>query len=78
MCSLPTQQKRFNQVSDQKGRVYLEESQWSAECSSMTKSILLPKVEYLMLEDIAKHSRRKTIDFLREWIQKEYSKIKKR
>jgi hypothetical protein len=44
----------------------------------MTKSILLSKVEYLMLEDIAKHSRRKPIDYLREWIHKEYSKIKQR
>jgi hypothetical protein len=43
----------------------------------MSRSILLSKVECLMLEDIAKYSRRKPIDCLREWIQKEYSKIKK-
>ena len=44
----------------------------------MTKLIPLSKVEYLMLEEIAKHSRRKPIEYLRQWIQNEYGKIKRR
>lgn len=42
----------------------------------MRKSILLTKVEYLMLEEIAKKSRMKPIDFLRAWIRSEHAKIK--
>jgi hypothetical protein len=42
----------------------------------MMKSISLTQVEYLMLEEIAKKSRMKPLDFLRAWIRTEHAKIK--
>jgi hypothetical protein len=42
----------------------------------MIKSIPLTQVEYLMLEEIAKKSRMKPLDYLRAWIRSEHSKIK--
>jgi hypothetical protein len=42
----------------------------------MIKSIPLTQVEYLMLEEIAKKSRMKPLDFLRSWIRSEHAKIK--
>ena len=42
----------------------------------MIKQVPLTKVEYLMLEEIAKKHRKKPLDYLREWIRSEHQNLK--
>jgi len=39
------------------------------------KSIPLTKIEYMMLEEIAKKHRSKPLDYLRNWIRSEDAKV---
>ncbi len=41
----------------------------------MIKQLPLTKIEYMMLEEIAKKHRKKALDYLREWIRAEHQKI---
>ena len=41
----------------------------------MIKQLPLTKIEYMMLEEIAKKHRKKALDYLREWIRTEHQKI---
>jgi hypothetical protein len=42
----------------------------------MIKPIPLTKIEYMMLEEIAKKHRSKPLDYLRNWIRSEHAKVK--
>jgi len=42
----------------------------------MIKQMPLTKIEYMMLEEIAKKHRSKPLDHLRTWIRSEHAKVK--
>ena len=44
------------------------------ESPEMLKTISLTKVEYLMLEELAKRVRKRPEQYLKAWIQEQYNK----
>ena len=41
----------------------------------MIDQVPLTKIEYIMLKEIAKKNRKKPLDYLREWMASEHSKV---
>ena len=75
MRALSPKQEWSGEIPNQERRVCTQESKWNAEYPLMIKQMPLTKVEYMMLEEIAKKHRKKPLDYLREWIRSEHTKI---